>query len=395
MKQNTFYIISLFFLILSCKKDKIRLTQPQSEEGNTVFYFEGTVGQEFVHMEAGKADYYMFTNLSYDTMLKTFLFEGVMTRQNCTNCGRKLAISITDDTTKLSSGSPNINGLISGTYLHFNPSDSLIKACLLNLKITDTLIPNINFSISLNGSPISYSNTVQNYTLPFNYLSGNQIYTLTISKSNGNVPCYSSVTNTFFINNNNYFYCYMTASSFSGQTTYKLYSNSHPQSMLSYSLFTGDGYSLTINNVPPSSVVTTVHQYSPSMQYFHPVLVAKNANGNISTFSLEIDPISFYPSTNCAAPQYTFEVTPKFFKTLRYKVMVKWTNDHQQEYVSTLGPQPPGYDLKIISVDEYEKNMNNKPTKKITGEINVRLYQKNNPSQWLDLKGKICWAIAY
>ncbi|MCX8079887.1 MAG: hypothetical protein N3F09_01475 [Bacteroidia bacterium] len=386
MSGKTHICLFLLLLILfSCRKEKIKNLHSQSTEGSVEFFFNGTIDGTPYLIEAGRNNYYMHSGFLYDTSLKTFFLNGIFSDYQCHTCPRSLHLTLIDDTIKNINDQPNISNIIPGNYYYYSPFDSTLSKLKINSITLDSISGFNSYTFLINNNPVANTPSL-NHTL--NITNIPMVFSLTLNRYNSQAGCQSSLTNTFLVQND-LFYCNLSAKSFSGITTFTITSNKNTVPV-SYTLHYGNGQFVAFNNY----TYTIVHNYTYTTftTSVYPYVIAKDNLGNIASFSIHLNPYSF---TFHCIPSYTCQLTPQYNKIFKNKLIIKWIDENQNEYISTANSQPVTSYFNIISVSDFNNNENGNPTKKITAQLKVRLYNKNNPQQWKELQGNLAFAVAY
>lgn len=384
MVKYVISICSVFFLMISCKKKDVEYNIPNISNGNVEFYFYGKINSLPIYIEAGKDNYYMFSGITYDTTIHTYLFEGEFKKTNCTYCSDVLKISIVDDTIIPYGYPSHIQKLNIGNYAFYAPSSS-----------TTGLSMNL-YAIPLNPSVVATyqyyldGNLIGNIANLTNYFITSTTHTLTCIMNNYTDSCMNNtLTNILNFTPTDDFYAYFLYSinTYSNSKIVTFTINTFPSTSHTYTLEFGDSsYSVTSNSIQ-------THFYPDHTTLYLARLKAKSDNGKIWTFQ---NYVTFNPNLINCLPNYYYTFS-SFTNTVSpySKIKIQYVSSENKTYTSFSFIQPLDSYFQIVSIQPYKHNSQNMPTKKITAKFKCRLYNTNNPGDYIDIEGDCQFAVAY
>ncbi|GAB4207296.1 MAG: hypothetical protein Fur0023_18000 [Bacteroidia bacterium] len=378
--RQLFLIAITTILFTHCKKKNVDEPIPNITNENVVFYFDGTISGNPVKWQAGIDNYYMFSDIQYETTLSTYLFIGEFKKNNCSPCLNTLKIKISDDTILNPSSPSHIYNLNVGTYNYLSSSDSSITQYTINVSAVPVFSATPAYQYSLNNTAIS---NIAN----FSYTLTPGTYTLTQDYYNITDSCGNSLSNVLNLTATDDFYAYYkyNINSFSQTVTYTIYTNMPTSNTFTFDF--GDASQTTTTN----TVLT--HAYPPGFAIYQPELTAKSNNGKIWTFKNNISVA--LSNTDCLGNYFYNIVSQKNASPPFSKIIIEYTDQNGQTYTSQINTQPPTYKFQITKIEEYIKNSNNQPTKKITANFQARVFNTSNPSLFKDIQGNVIFAVAY
>lgn len=365
-------------ILWNCKKKNIEEPVPTIITNPVVFYFNGTVAGSPLSIQAGVNEYYMYSSYEYDPGISTYWFIGELKQTNCSNCKNTLKIKISDDTTLTPTAPSHINQLSPGIYSYYSPNDSTVNFYTLNVYAVPVFSSSQTYQYFINNTNVAN-------TANFSYTLSPLPATLSLNYSNYDTlnPCSTSLTNTLNLSANDDFYSYYkyNINSFSQVVTFSIYPNLPTTN--SFTMDFGDSY----QTITTSTLIT--HTYTNSAIY-QAKLISKSNNGKIWTFQNNIS-TSFSNATCLGNYYYTInsnKTTHPFSK-----VIIEYTDESGIFYTSQMNGQPSSNNFQITKIEEYIKNNNNQPTKKISATFTVRVFA--SPTNFKDISGTIVFAVAY
>lgn len=366
----------ILLMILSCKKKNINDPIPNVTTNPVVFYFKGNIAGQSISIEAGINDYYMFTDCKYDSILSTYLFAGTFQQTSCSICKNVLRIKIIDDTLLSPAQPSHIGNLYVGIYNYSSPNDSSINSYTLKVFAVPTMSAYPVYQYSINNT---YVANTPNFT---NTLSPTPAV-LELNYYDTIYACSSVLTNTLNLSSTDDFYSYYlyNINSFSQVVTFSVYANLPTSN--SYTLDFGDGN----QSVTTSTIVT--HTYTNSNIY-SAKLITKSDNGKMWTFQNNIS--TAFSNINCLGNYYYMLNASKSNNSFS-KIIIEYIDENGVFYSSKLKIQPANYNFQINKIENYQNNINNQPTKKITASFSVRVFSSTN--NYKDITGNVVFAVAY
>lgn len=385
LKNNVLLFLTISVLMFaqffSCKKKEIN---PDVQESQVIFYFKGMVDDAPLILEAGKNDYYMYSDIIYDYTFSSYIFSGKFSSENSSKNSQSLEINIIDaDSSSPTSYSSHISSFIPGDYNYYylDSFNNIINSYLLRVFPVSSASPIVaSYQYSINNNFVS---NAPNFT--YTLTTGN--YSLTQVFYNIFDSCSSVLTNTFYLSPTDSFYAYFryTAYTYSAlpTVTFTLFSNM-PTSY-TYTFDFGDG----------SNTVTTntylVHSYQPYQNY-SPTFISKSNNGKEWVFKNNLN----FNNINCSG-NYYYKISPLTTSKIPpySKIIINYTDENRILYKSNLYYQPATSYFKIESISEYKLNEKNQKTKMIVANLKVRVFSTANPNDFKDISGKAVFAVAY
>lgn len=364
-------LYNIFFLILltafSCQKKKY----PQPNElTDSVFYARLLVNGQPLDLITGKDDYYMYSSYALDSS-NVYNLIGEFKQTNCSNCANRLRIQINDSRVSSAGNSIKIDSALqTGNYGFLAGAAELGYA--------------VNFSGSFNKT---YSSVLWNFgdgststaiSPTHIFVPGKYPVSLTIKNPD---LCQSSVLNTLsFFSANDLNGC-ITSSSVSKSVSF----NSNVMGGVApytYSWDFGDGGT--------SSLASPTHTYHLSGSYAMKLTVT-DAQGR--TAVCNYNAVTATDLSTCAANFSFGEITFVDKRLGLSKVSIQFTDANGTTFTSDNASQPSASSLEIISMEEFVKNENNQPVKKVKMKFNCTLY---NGSQSVSLQGtEVVVGLAY
>lgn len=385
LRKNNYFFLLIGLLFFSCKKKDIENTPPTISNSTPEFYFNGTINGQNLTIEAGKNNYYLYTNYLYDNSISTYIFSGEFKQTNCIDCPNSLKISITDDTT-LSNPSPShINNLSTTNYTFYYPTaQTIINSYLMNLYAVPIFSASVNYQYYLDNTLISNNPNVNNYTItPSNH-------TIQCITNNLTDSCFNNtLINPINLTNTDSFYTYFRYSvSFASNVVTFTIIPSAP-TIHSYTLSFGDGDSVITSN----SIIT--HTYTSNLNFYSAQLKSKSNANKLWIFTNLLNTDVMY--SRCT-PNFYYKFTP-IYSIIPFnpfsKIKIEYTSSALKTYVSYTNLQPSDSYFVITKIENYKNNENNLPTKKITAQFKSRLFNLVDPNDFIDIQGTCQFAVAY
>lgn len=345
-------ILLLLVLGFSCTKKKypeelVALNEP-------VFYFKAKINNIDYKINAGVDNYRMYASNVYGTD-SVYTFNADLKLNGCLNaCPGSIKIQINDSKKTLPGQPVDIAAALkTQKYELITPYQKVDFFCSFNKGAKSY---EWNFGDG-SGSLVAHPSHV--YTKP-----GVYNVCLTISDYYG---CKSTICNKVrvgYLNKSNH--CNISSNAYSPNImTFKCNLN-QPNTAASYVWSFGDGTQRT------TIEDSTSHLYQYSGSYPVSVMVI-NAN---DTLYANYNVVTPSDNSSCAA---NFSVvalsnTQNSVQNILSKIVVNWVDASGELYTSKPFTQPYGSYFEIVSVEDYEPNENNEPTKKIKLKFNCNVY---------------------
>ena len=360
---NKFKIVLFAMAIaaFSCKNDK-----KTDVVGDVVFSAKGTLDGLPLNIEAGKENYYMFSDHQVVNNLTEYI--GTFKKSNCADCRNILSITLFDSLNK-SIANPNLDSTLfyikqNGFYRDssFNGKAYKVKLSLQGLSTNPSTQTHWNFG---DGTSSNLINPEKIYTetgyknIQLNVSSGTcngtalrRIFIDTVAQktSKGNL-------NIAKLQNPN-IYSYSVSSN----------PNAGPYS---YKLFFGDGdtwlYSQTMNNQK-----FVYHGYNSPGVYKVRAEITNNFSTEIIEKNISVG------VTSCEVnfePEITL-VTLNYLSENSNRVKITWVDNEGIEYSSSLAEQGANSKFEILDSKPYKKNEQGKNTYQITVKADCNLISR-------------------
>jgi hypothetical protein len=173
LKNKALLLLTISALILtqffSCKKKEVT---PDVQQGNVTFYFNGRVDDTLLIIEAGKNNYYMYSDVNYDKPFSTYIFSGMFAKETSSSSPNSIKISLIDADTTVNGYPSHINSYIAGYYNYYNTTDISINSYRMKVfavpsssPITASYQYSINSNFISNAPNFTYILNPGNYTL--------------------------------------------------------------------------------------------------------------------------------------------------------------------------------------------------------------------------------------
>ncbi|MFH1005094.1 MAG: PKD domain-containing protein [Bacteroidota bacterium] len=359
-------ILCLFALLLisSCKKEY----PPTSSNGNPVFYFNGTINGNPVNIQAGINNYYMYSSFNQDST-GLYVFSGDLKQSNYTS-NNKIQFQINDFQTSAINAPIVIDSLLSDYYpIQVPPPD--IKQIVYTVNFTS--IPNDSSALTYSwnfgdGTTSSSANPSHVYSRPGIYhvfllitYSGSCVSSIDAEVKVGipSADCRATIINSTDSNTN--------AISFSALAT-----GTPP---FTYFWKFGDGTTATLQNIThiySISGLRKVHlKVKDANNYIantYKYVSTQNYSGCMTNLDFEVNVDSIYIPNPSPPPPF-------------HNVTITWTDNAGVVYDSNNSFQPNDSYFQIVSVEDYLKNQNNQPTKKLHVKFKCQVFNGSNSLQ--------------
>lgn len=363
------FAAGLIICFNSCRKE-----YPEGTSNPPVFYFNGTINGTPVLYEAGKNDYYMYSEFQQDGN-NVYHFKSQLKTFNCTACPDNLEIEINDFQPSLTGGATQINNsLTPGYYAYYVPGG------------TPTQI-NVQFNSAASGG------TAQSYLWDFG--DGTTASTPNPLHTYNHPGIYQVCLEIIFTNSTVSTICYPVKFEVPDAGCKFLFSESAPSGndvQFTSFQFLGTApfqFNWDFGDGTTSTAVDPLHTY-PNPGVYTVCLQVTDANNKKSDFCRNVITNGFPASyANFLVPSNSSNSNPMSLSN----VIVKWTDTNGIIYTSeNTGGQPSGF-FKLISVENYNLNENGEATKKIKVQLKCILY---NGATTIQLENaELVFAIAY
>lgn len=369
MKNVNIFLISLVLLTgFACKKEKY----PEPAVDNSpIFYFRGTVDNTPVYIEAGIADYYMYSSYNQDSN-SVYNFKGNLKKLTCNNC-TGIGIQINDKrVVLLNSPSKADSGLVSGKYDYHRgaagPSYQIKFSASYN-KPAESYQWDFGY-----GNPVTAENEVT-HTFP---MAGNYYVTLAVTSDNS---CYNSIRKKIQVGKN--MRASITTDSAANHGLQFSQSVIGGTAPFQYLWDFGDGNTSTLAN--------PLHNFKHLGSYFVTLRVIDAKN---DTAWANYNAVTKTDKSSCAANYEIFSVTELPQDNLALsKIIITWTDANGKVYTSDSPYQPLSSYFEVTWVEEYENNENGERTKKLHVKFKCNVY--NGLSALTIENGEAIICVAY
>lgn len=354
MSRIFFILLLSVILIGGCKKEY------PSDPTNTdkpVFYFNGSVNNVPVKIEAGVNDYYMYAFYKKDSN-SVYNYFSNLKQINCVNCVNQIKFQINDYTTS-NSVKPNINKSFTKNYYSFlylkngvsNQFDAYFNLSLPTTDSADTYLWDFG-----DGTTSNLANNSHTYLHPgyynlnctVNYLSN----------------CTSSYSTKLIVGMADSARALINVDSINGNSiSLRASTNGN---IKSYLWDFGDG-SAKSNSIIGNHTYAQPGAYKVVLQTTDSVLGTSIVSKNIATENYKSCATDFYYYTSALPNSFALS-----------NIVVTWTDNLGIEYTSNNVQQPSGTYFKIISIEDYLENENKEPTKKLHIQFSCALSNGSN-----------------
>jgi len=350
MKTRLLYLLLLFGLIYSCKKEK--LPTNDDTDASPVFYLKGEVNGLPIKIEAGVNDYYMVSSHYYDKN-NLYVYCGQLKQNNCSsNCGFALAFEINDTKFSALNTAMDANAALkSGNYKFNNRSIKTFYDCRFTPNTTDNGTGDYVWTFSDDSTPQPYSPTKsvesgKNYRATFRITAPSGLSSeLTQDYKIGN-PLQANIVSEPGAG---------LTRNFSAQV-----SGNPP---FTYNWDFGDGTS----NAPAPT-----HSFSAQKNSIVTLTISDN-DGNTCVAKYLV------PQQGFPDPNFTSIFTPKSNSQILSAINVRLTDPSGVTYAASDITQPAGSKFEIISVEDYLSNNQKEPTKKVKINFSCSFSSPNGP----------------
>lgn len=371
MKAHVNYILlcGLVLIFTACKKEP--LPEP-SEEESPVFSFTGTVDGNAVTLEGGTTNYYLFATTDQDLNgLKSFTAN--FAQPMCTDCPNSLKIIFLDYALSTPAATDPDSSLYAGLYNYASTSGQASRYSVAFTKISlGPAISGISWDFG-DGKTSPALNPVHTFTRPGSYnVCMNADFTGGCSSSLcnmiklGNMEniCEANIVTGISAGTSVDF----SGSAFLGEAPY------------TYQWDFGDGQSSSQQNVTHNYAAEGVYQASLTI------------TDNLGMTAMHHENVRTQNSNECAV-RYSYVINPVSNPDNFGNVIVEWRDANGTVYTSKNDAQPQKSYFRINSIDEYEINENNQPTKKLAVSFSCMLY---NGTDAIEIEnGTAIIAVAY
>ncbi len=364
--------ITLLILGVGCKKKEVTTTETE-----VVFYFNGTVNNTPELLEAGKNNYYMFTD--YHTQHNNIIaLRGQLKQQNCTRCGNELLIELLDNTTRANGtiGQNISNVLAVGRRDFLVDKNTINPHRTINFKATNTT-PNCIFNWDFGDTTVNSALAQPSHT--YTTAGFRNVCLTTTLNSNTHTLCnYIDVTKgstcnpQFTISTTNDSILQLVANTNFASYSWaqdSMFIDTTQSVTLSLSNYTIYNLSLTVNNVGCSSSYNREYYYDPNN-----TLPNNNADFTYSVVDVNADTTNYFSKVHI---QYS---TP----TAQYS-----SNNRRWQQPNT----------SYFTIDEstsYHLNETHQKTYKLKLGYKAWLYNTANPNDSIPIQStKTQWSVAY
>jgi len=344
----TFILLAVILFTITCKKEHV--TTPVT--ATPVFYFNGMFDGVSTSFNAGINNYYMYSSYTQDTN-HVYNFIGDLKETNSTI--NSIQIQINDYKVSAVNGATNIDSSLAVGYYQYD-------------------IPAGTGTVTSSGYKVYFKATTANAT-PLNYVwnfGDGQTYTVTTPNTTHTYTTLGIYGSQLTVNYTNgcssnayqYVRCNSNGLSFKASSTYSADSLNHIFNFSSvatqpYSAKWDFGDGQTSSSLSPTHTYTSSSLYSVSLAAINSsntsdtdkVLLNIAANGYTSCISNYTDSVTFITSTVTSSPLS--------------KIIVSYTDALGIVYSSKNIVQSTSSSFQILSVDNYQNNINNQTTKKL------------------------------
>jgi PKD repeat protein len=380
-KMKSYQLISyvfMVFFIFSCREKK--LPEDSIEDNKPIFTFAANIGGIPVNLEAGKDNYYLYSNYNVDVNLNTdpTQFVGAIKQSNCNVCPNSLEIQFVNTFAFANQGMNYIDSVlkIDNAYTYFK---GIVNATSYSVKFKAT--PRISLGGNITGYLWEFGDgTTSMLANPTHVYasSGNYNVSLTLSS---NVFGTSKVTNQLKVGQSATVNTAKIIKDFwLGTNKLKFFHTNTGVAPFQYFWDFGDGTT--------SASFEPIHQYvgTPSKYNVKLRVIDANADTAYSEYNTKMD-----AATGVLSNFVIESSMANSFKASR--VIVKWTDANGLVYTSNHSLQPNASNFEIAALENFVTNESGQATKKVRVKFNCKVY---NGSQSLDIvNADVVIAVAY
>lgn len=362
MKKLLFISFGILLLLPSCRKEL-----PEAVVEEPVFTLSAIVSGGPLEIAAGEDNYYLYTSFQADSTGANW-YEGAFRKVDCPDCPGNFMVRLKDGQSP-SSAKPDMDASLLQDY---SPGgDDRYR---------------VQFLATPDGpGPLTFhwdfgdGNTSGSANPTHTFSSGTFDICLTVEYGSG---CVDTLCNTMtFLGTDN---CLATFShqSAPGSNAVSFSPLVRGEPPFTYFWEFGDGAN--------SSQESPTHFYNSQTTY-EACLTVTDANKSVSYFCGTVDPFNIAPCmTNYRAILDSQETGAG------KQVVVEYIAEDKIAYLSDGGLQPAGSYFSITDHESYERNESNQATEKISAGFELRLFNENDPTQYIDVKsGEVVFGVAY
>ncbi len=355
-KKHIVLLICAFITIVSCNKKSL----PSEPNAPVVFYLKGDIDNQPVVLEAGNSNYYLNTSFFWDTNQVCRFKSDLYDRSCAGSCkGYAATIILNDSKISLSNSRVNLDAVLkTGMYL-FNEKDLPSTHYLMDLAPEISNSPNETFDWTIENH-LSTTITSKEYC-PAIVLNANQVYNVALNFHNGN-SCNAIHLNTYKIGAPVQTTIAAIRNLGAPGATYDFSCQTTGKAPFQYLWNFGNGIS---SNLPNPS-----HAYQIILNGRSTVtLQVVDANNDTCKSYYQVQ-TSGDPSCD-ANFKASFKALPdtKAFSTITIMI----TDPSGRVYSSKNVNQPNTSFFEITEVNDYIKNAENLPTKRMLANLNCVL----------------------
>lgn len=353
---------SAVLVLMSCAKNEV----PEDWEGEPIFVFNGSIGGKTVLYQAGVDGRKMHTDYFKDST-DLWAMRGVLAARTCMDCPGSLEVSLYDE----------------------EPQPSVQKDRSAHTARPEWILPSgrpqtINDTIDV-FTFVADTNIASPQNIMWDFQNGDTSSQYVVERTFRNAPftnvcltyrtptCSRNICNRIEGRQNSPCRIQFDAQLISGST-------------FAFTAFQGVLWNFGDGGTAFND--SAIHTFASDTAIYR---VCATLGGNCNTqFCRDIRmPLS----SNHCAPSYSYTVRDSIEETtfpsgFAGKVVIKWTDDQGETYVNYRENRSPSSSeyFKAKQVEEYKKNSDGYPTKKITADVDVWLFNTNNPSDSVALK---------
>lgn len=377
--MDTFKKIVLLALIgtvfVTCKKEEL----PQSAvAGQPVFTFSGIMGANPLNVQAGVNNYYMYSS---DTVANgVYSFRGTL--QSTATSKNSIQIIINDDIV-VAQGSPSdiSKSVIPAYYYYSIPGGNPVNYAVTFKPIIYSGIPRTYTYQFGDGNSISVSDTSRSVTHTYKKLQPYVVTTLAVQFTNQTETLSNPINlmkqpTPLSIDS---IHCSLDTDSGLSKTESLTAFFTGGAPTYTYVWYFGDGKADSATGTTTGTAVSITHSYTISARSDPPdtlVFGVKDANNTIVIHRILIQDTANDPSIN-RMNYYISPPSPVPNPSYLSNVTVNYTDGNGVAYTSNNVLQPYVSTFQVLSVSNYQNNLNNNPTKMLKITFNCMLYPIN------------------
>lgn len=332
-----------------------------------VFSIKGTVSGQPVQMVAGVDSYYLYTSYAFDSSVDAFSFSGNLKRTNCTTCNQSIKITIYDSVPNSGTDPVNIGlALRAKNYQYHGPQQVVSKTYKYNFvaEVQGYVNPSYKWTF---GPGDSSNSAVPTHT--FTDTLGKNICLTVTDQFNGctDAACNNVTPARVMTDTATPDFSAMVVA----DTAYFSASNAGPNVIYSWNFGdtrTGTGLQQQ-NSYASPGVYNVCLTVTSTVGAFQPRVICKK--------------VAFMDTSKKCMVNYSYgdlvvDSAVTGVSKLS-KVIINYTDDAGEEYVSDFQNQPPTSFFTVVAAQPYTVNERGEKTYRLTLNFRCRVFSTSTP----------------